>query len=244
MTPIVPSPRAPRPSDTSAPAPSGRGPAPDAGTRPAAGRASGTESAGPLPYGDAEGPADSEEAAAATERWYEDGLGWATDGGRPPALLTGVRFDVLELPAAAGRAVLRRFGRTGPVAVARGRMRLFVAAGSAEELPALLDWLEWGGIALDLVGIGAGGRITAPAPPRLSHRFPPGAAFWLRPPEPPRGPDPFLPGLADFGSRGGDAPDLVRLVDMAATECHRVRLRRSRVLPPAVGPSSQPLARS
>ncbi|MGW0857172.1 SCO3374 family protein [Streptomyces sp. NPDC002690] len=176
------------------------------------------------------------------ERWYEDGLGWATDRGRPLALLTGVRFDVLDLPAAAGRAVLRRFGGTGPVAVARGRMWLLVAAGSAEELPALLDWLEWGGITLDLVGIGAGGRITAPAPHQLSHHCPPWAAFWLRPPEPPRGPDLRLPALADFGSRGGDAPDLVRLVDMAATECHRVRLRRSRVRPPSDRPSSQPLA--
>ncbi|WP_443046785.1 SCO3374 family protein [Streptomyces sp. NBC_00247] len=188
-------------------------------------------------------PEGAEDPAVALERWYEDGLGWATDRGRPLALLTGVRFDVLDLPAAAGRAVLRRFGRTGPVAVARGRMRLLVAAGSAEELPALLDWLEWGGIALDLVGIGTGGRITAPAPHRLSHRCPPGAALWLRPPEPPRGPDSF-PALAGFGSRGGDAPDLVRLVDMAATECHRVRLRRSRVRPTAGRPSSQPLAAS
>ncbi len=81
------------------------------------------------------------------------------------ALVTGLRFDVLELPAAAGRGVLRRVGAaTGPVALAGSRMRLLVAAGSAEELPGLLDWLEWGGIALDLAALGTGGRMTAPRP--------------------------------------------------------------------------------
>ncbi|WP_327177199.1 SCO3374 family protein [Streptomyces sp. NBC_01335] len=232
MSPIVPSPRAPQRADTSALVPSGRGSAPDAGTLREAGGTQHAESAAPA----------VERWYEAVRRWYEDGLGWETDRGRPPALPTGVRFDVLELPAAAGRAVLRRFGRTGPVAVAQGRMLLLVAAGSAEELPALLDWLEWGGIALDLVGIGAGGRITAPAPHGAPGPCQPGAAFWLRPPEPPRGTDLFLPALAGFGSRGGDAPDLVRLVDMAATECHRVRLRRSRVRPPADRPPNQPLA--
>ncbi|WP_327268725.1 SCO3374 family protein [Streptomyces sp. NBC_01218] len=225
MSPIVPPPRVPQPADTSAPVPSGRRPDPDARTGRNASPATG--SAG---------------AAAAAERFYEDVLGWRTDRGRPLGLLTGLRFDVLELPAAAGRAVLRRYGRTGPVAVAEGRMRLLVAAGSAEELPALLEWLEWGGIGLDLVGVGAGGRITAPAPDRVPPPCSPGAAFWLRPPEPPRGPDQFLPALAGFGSRGGDAPDLVRLVDMAATECHRVRLRRSRIRPSAGRPSGQALA--
>lgn len=80
-------------------------------------------------------------------------------------LLTGLRFDVLELPAAAGHAALRRVGRTGPVALAGQRMRLLVAAGTADELPGLLDWLEWSGIALDLAAIGTGGHIDAPAPP-------------------------------------------------------------------------------
>ncbi|MFF7359801.1 SCO3374 family protein [Streptomyces sp. NPDC008125] len=225
MSPIVPPPRAPQRADTSALVPSGRRSDPDAGTRRKDDRTEHTE-----------------HTAAAMERWYEEVLGWATDRGRPLKLPTGVRFDVLELPAAAGRAVLRRFGRTGPVAVAQGRMLLFVAAGSAEELPGLLDWLEWGGIALDLVGIGAGGGITAPAPHGAPWPPPPGAASWLRPPEPPRGADLFLPALADLGSRGGDTPDLVRLVDMAATECHRVRLRRSRSGPPAARPSGQPLA--
>lgn len=114
-------------------------------------------------------------------RWYERELGWATEGTAPVRLLTGLRFDVLEVPAAVGRAALRRVGRTGPVALTGARMGLLVAAGSAEELPGLLDWLEWGGVALSLTAIGTGGRITAPTPPgRTAGRS--GAAVWLRPP--------------------------------------------------------------
>jgi hypothetical protein len=44
-------------------------------------------------------------------------------------------------------------------------MRFLVAAGSTEELPGLLDWLEWGGLALDLRAIGTGGVMRAPRPP-------------------------------------------------------------------------------
>lgn len=104
-------------------------------------------------------------------RWYEHELGWATVAGPPVQLVTGLRFDVLELPAAAGRGVLRRMGRaTGPVALLGSRMRLLVAAGGAEELPGLLDWLEWGGISLDLTALGADGRMTAPLPPGRGDR--------------------------------------------------------------------------
>ncbi len=81
-------------------------------------------------------------------QWYERGLGWAVSAGPPVQLLTGVRFDVLELPATAGYALLRRYEQSGPVALVGRRMRWLVAAGSADELPGLLDWLEWGGVAL------------------------------------------------------------------------------------------------
>ncbi|MET8172734.1 SCO3374 family protein [Streptomyces clavifer] len=174
-------------------------------------------------------------------QWYARVLGWATAGDSPVRLLTGLRFDVLELPAAAGHAVLRRVGRTGPVALAGQRMRLLVAAGSADELPGLLDWLEWGGIALDLNAIGVGGHIAAPVPPGGTERTP-GAALWLRPPEPHQEVEPLLPALAGLGSRGGGAPDLVRLVDAAATECHRARLTHARTHLSADRPTDQPLA--
>ncbi|MFJ8668658.1 SCO3374 family protein [Streptomyces sp. NPDC093600] len=171
--------------------------------------------------------------------WYEHELGWATADGPPLRLVTGLRFDVLELPAAAGGAVLRRVGAaTGPVALLGRRMRLLVAAGSADELPGLLDWLEWGGISLDLAALGSGGRMTAPIPPGWSGSGAPGAAVWLRAPEPGREVESSLPALRAV--RGGAAaPCLVRLVAAAAAECHRVRLLSARTR--ANGPASQQL---
>ncbi|MER5896978.1 SCO3374 family protein [Streptomyces sp. NPDC001876] len=186
-------------------------------------------------------PPRSSPEADACARWYATELDWATEGTAPVRLLTGLRFDVLELPAAAGHAALRRVGRTGPVALAGRRMRVLVAAGTADELPGLLDWLEWSGIALDLAAIGTGGHIDAPAPPGGAGGSP-GAAFWLRPPEPRQEVEPRLPALAGLGSRGGDAPDLVRLVDAAATECHRVRLTHARTHLLTHRPTGQPLA--
>lgn len=173
-------------------------------------------------------------------QWYERELGWAVSAGPPVQLLTGLRFDVLELPAAAGFALLKRYEHTGPVALAGRRMRLLVAAGSADELPGLLDWLEWGGVGLDLTAVGAGGRITAPVPPGWAGSR--GAAVWLRPPEPGCEVEARLPsftGLTQCGGAGGKGPSggreglpggraaglsLVRLVAAAATECHRARL--------------------
>ncbi|WP_328398063.1 SCO3374 family protein [Streptomyces sp. NBC_00390] len=157
-----------------------------------------------------------------TAQWYESELGWPTTEGTPVQLLTGVRFDALELPAEAGAALLGRPEVSGPVALRGARMWLLVAAGSAEELPGLLDWLEWGGVELDLTAVGTGGRITAPPPP--GHACPYEAAAWLRPPVPGR--EAQLPAFAGLGGIGG-APGLVGLVDAAATECHRVRLLRA-----------------
>lgn len=163
-----------------------------------------------------------------TRSWYERVLGWPVAGGPPARLPTGIRFDALELPAGAGAALLARpgFERTGPVALDGDRMRFLVAPGGAEELDGLLDWLEWGGVALDLTALGVGGGITAPAPPGERPR---GAAVWLRPPE--LGCEASLPALPGPGQdscpgRRACGPDLVRLVAAAATECHRARLRR------------------
>lgn len=171
-------------------------------------------------------------------RWYENELGWATVPGSPVRLATGLRFDVLDVPAEAGFAALRHLGPASPVALygagTRMRLRLLVAAGSAEELPGLLDWLEWGTLALDLTAIGADGSIGAPLPPGVPEgplsavegAGPQGAAVWLRPPEPGCEVESSLPTLSAVGGDGG-APDLVRLVDTMATQCHRVRLRRA-----------------
>ncbi|MDH2387548.1 SCO3374 family protein [Streptomyces sp. HNM0663] len=196
-------------------------------------------------------------------RWYENELGWAVEASGDGAvhLVTGLRFDVLELPSDAGAALLERTGLPGPVALAGARVRLLVAPGAADELPGLLDWLEWSGVDLALTALGAGGRMAAPPPPgwpapseRAVSR---GAAVWLRPPEPGCAMEPLLPALAPFGPGGGLpggragvgsrgeaaavrcpdrvgasdlalTPDLVRVVGVAATECFRARLRRTR----------------
>ncbi|MCY0922965.1 SCO3374 family protein [Streptomyces sp. H27-G5] len=175
--------------------------------------------------------------------WYGRVLGWTLAGGPPAQLVTGTRFDVLELPADAGGRLLRRPVDTGPVAVMGRRMRFLVAPGSAEELDGLLDWLEWGPVALDLTALGAGGRITAPVPPGRPQGSPRGAAVWLRPPE--QGCEAFLPSLPGTGQGAGagrrsTGPDLVRLVAAAATECHRARLRRRAAPARPVGAVGQP----
>ncbi|MFF7854254.1 SCO3374 family protein [Streptomyces sp. NPDC007904] len=187
-------------------------------------------------------PDEAGDAGEAVRLWYEEALGWPTASGRPVRLAVGERFDVLDVPAEAGHAALERLERAGhagqgfPVALGGGRMRLLVAAGSAEELPGLLDWLDWGSLELDLAAIGAGGLMEAPSPPgrgaAAGRPLPPGrdgsqgAAEWLRPPEPGREVEASLPTLSAMGGRPG-APDLVRLVNTVATQVHRVRLRRA-----------------
>lgn len=61
--------------------------------------------------------------------------------------------DALLVPGAAGwRAVARLRGCAllGPVAETENRMAFLVAAGSAEQVPDLLVWLDWSGISLGL----------------------------------------------------------------------------------------------
>ncbi|MFE5893126.1 SCO3374 family protein [Streptomyces sp. NPDC056462] len=104
-------------------------------------------------------------------RWYENELGWpvvpATPGapGAPLSLRVGLDFDVLDVPAEAGRAALRHLAPDSPVAVQGARMRLLLAAGSAQEVPGVLDWLEWGTLPLDLTALGEGDLMEAPLPP-------------------------------------------------------------------------------
>ncbi|MER5714542.1 SCO3374 family protein [Streptomyces sp. NPDC002132] len=186
--------------------------------------------------------------------WYENELGWATVPGEPVRLSVGVRFDVLDVPAVAGHAALRRLPPGAPVAVRGERMQFLVAAGSAEELPGILRWLEWEPLPLDLRAIGPGGAVEAPRPTALAERRAPqesgepcspsrrpktspapcgrspeavqGAAVWLRPPVAGCEVEASLPTVSALGG-GGGAPDLVRLVNTLATHCHRVRLLRA-----------------
>ncbi|MET9395847.1 SCO3374 family protein [Streptomyces sp. NPDC006624] len=255
-------------------------------------------------------------ASGRIRRWYENELGWPTVPGNPVRLAVGARFDVLDVPAEAGHSALRHLGPHSPVALRGGRMLLLVSAGSAEELPGLLQWLEWGTLPLDLTALGPGGTLPAPLPPwtatavagtprpgtdsgvdtpfgpdgtpgitpraatgtphgvtetehdpaglvgsplpvgpgtprraggpvrpasgsdagrplplgRLGSQ---GAAVWLRPPEPGCEVEASLPTLSALGGVGG-APDLVRLVNTVATQCHRIRLRGADARPPAL----------
>ncbi|GAB2819635.1 SCO3374 family protein [Streptomyces chlorus] len=219
---------------------------------------------GPLGPLDPAGADDPGDPGDPIRHWYETEQGWPTVPGSPVRLSVGVRFDVLDVPAEAGHAALGRLERPGrpgppenskgprragpaagrfPVALQGGRMRLLVAVGSAEELPGLLAWLEWGTLTLDLAAIGTGGLIDAPPPPGAAGHgvvrpLSPGsagsqgAAVWLRPPEPGREVEASLPTLSATGGHG-DAPDLVRLVNTMATQCHRIRLLRAGDRPPA-----------
>ncbi|MFH8494319.1 bifunctional DNA primase/polymerase [Streptomyces coeruleorubidus] len=87
---------------------------------------------------------------------------WEERPGAPVVLPCGSVFDVVSAPAMFGRRMLDRLWDdgpgSGPVAELRGRMLLFAAPGTAQRLPALLEWEEWG----------AGGR-TRPVPPLLCH---------------------------------------------------------------------------
>lgn len=65
---------------------------------------------------------------------------------------------MISVPEPAGREALARllaYGSPavapGPVALsAGGRVLFYVADGGREDLPQLLEWLDWGGVALDL----------------------------------------------------------------------------------------------
>ncbi|MFG2573115.1 SCO3374 family protein [Streptomyces sp. NPDC048481] len=186
-------------------------------------------------------PDDAADAAGSEDRirgWYENELGWTTVPGSPVRLSVGERFDVLDVPAEAGFAALRRLAPDSPVAVRGDRMRLLVVAGGADEVPGILRWLDWGALPLDLTAIGEGGTVEAPPPARPPGRSTDrgpgpcrpgpvqGAAVWLRPPVAGREVEDSLPTMSASGGVGG-APDLVRLVDTLATHCHRVRLRRA-----------------
>ncbi|WP_164410888.1 bifunctional DNA primase/polymerase [Streptomyces salinarius] len=102
---------------------------------------------------------------------------WEERPGEPVVLPCGSAFDVVSAPAIFGRRMLDRMWEdgpgSGPVAEFRGRMLLFAAPGTAQRLPSLLDWEEWGargraggrtGAVPPLLCHGAGDTVTVPAP--------------------------------------------------------------------------------
>ncbi|WP_165989553.1 bifunctional DNA primase/polymerase [Streptomyces sp. YIM 98790] len=113
---------------------------------------------------------------------------WTRTPGAAVLLPTGRAFDVIEVPAEAGRRALLRMERMGlplgPVTESpAGRAWFFVAPGAAEEVPRLQHRMGWpDGLLelLDLRVLGPGGHVPAPPSEHGGH----GHVRWLRPPSP------------------------------------------------------------
>ncbi|MFI8187305.1 bifunctional DNA primase/polymerase [Streptomyces sp. NPDC085946] len=102
---------------------------------------------------------------------------WEERPDAPVVLPCGAVFDVVSTPATFGRRMLDRLWEdgpgSGPVAEFRGRTLLFAAPGTAQRLPSLLAWEEWGAHGRDdtrtaaippLLCHGTGDAVTVPAP--------------------------------------------------------------------------------
>ncbi|MFF4348804.1 bifunctional DNA primase/polymerase [Streptomyces sp. NPDC001530] len=98
---------------------------------------------------------------------------WAERPSAPVVLPCGRAFDVVNAPAIFGRRMLDRLWDdgpgSGPVAAYNGRMLLFAAPGTAQRLPSLLEWEEWGSRGAEgQEAAGYVGRCGA-VPPLLCH---------------------------------------------------------------------------
>ncbi|MFD8011618.1 hypothetical protein [Streptomyces sp. NPDC058955] len=92
---------------------------------------------------------------------------WEARPESPAVLPCGTVFDVVSVDPVFGRRMLDRLWEegpgSGPVAAHRGRMLLFAAPGTAQRLPALLDWEEWGDAVPRPLCHGTGDAVTVPA---------------------------------------------------------------------------------
>lgn len=132
---------------------------------------------------------------------------WRGEPTAPAVLPCGTAFDVVSVPAVFGRRMLDRLWDegpgSGPVAVHRGRVLLFTAPGTAQRLPSLLEWEEWGRAVPSVLCHGTGDAVTVPplaagGAPRAADATAPGAAHgdrlgsrWLVAPDTRH---PWLPG--------------------------------------------------
>jgi hypothetical protein len=122
---------------------------------------------------------------------------WAERPDAPVVLPCGSAFDVVGAPAVFGHRMIDRLWAdgpgSGPVAVFRGRMLLFAAPGTAQRLPSLLRWEEFGrtGAIPPLVCHGTGDAVTVPAPSGTGGSPGRSAVRWLVAPDTRR---PWLPG--------------------------------------------------
>ncbi|MFE1954074.1 bifunctional DNA primase/polymerase [Streptomyces sp. NPDC059524] len=118
---------------------------------------------------------------------------WESRPDAPVVLPCGSVFDVVNVPAIFGRRMLDRLWDqgpgSGPVAAHRGRMLLFTAPGTAQRLPSLLEWEEWGPAVPPLLCHGPGDAVTVPAPLSLAPAH--ARSRWVVAPDTRR---PWLPG--------------------------------------------------
>ena len=98
---------------------------------------------------------------------------WAERPNAPLVLPCGTAFDVVNVPAVFGRRMLDRLWDdgpgSGPVAAYRGRILLFAALGTAQRLPSLLRWEEWGSAGEGGEGTDGGSGRRHSIPPLLCH---------------------------------------------------------------------------
>ncbi|ATL27979.1 bifunctional DNA primase/polymerase [Streptomyces formicae] len=93
---------------------------------------------------------------------------WRSRPCAPAVLPCGSAFDVISAPVVFGRRMLDRLWEegpgSGPVAAHRGRVLLFTAPGTAQRLPSLLAWEEWGRAVPSVLCHGTGDAVTVPPP--------------------------------------------------------------------------------
>ncbi|MFF3416664.1 bifunctional DNA primase/polymerase [Streptomyces sp. NPDC002698] len=127
---------------------------------------------------------------------------WRERPDAPVVLLCGGAFDVVSASALFGRRMLDRLWDegpgSGPVAAHRGRILLFAAPGTAQRLPSLMEWEEWG------AKPGARTGRCREVPPLLCHGT--GDAVTVPPPAP----GSAGPGAVRTDSRWLVAPDTRR----------------------------------
>ncbi|MCE4943802.1 MULTISPECIES: bifunctional DNA primase/polymerase [Streptomyces] len=126
---------------------------------------------------------------------------WAERPDAPTVLPCGAAFDVINTPALFGRRMVDRLWSSGPgsgpVATHRGRILLFAAPGTAQRLPSLLAWEEWGSAVPPLLCHGSGDAVTVPPLHPRPHAArdaadeTPAGSRWLVAPDVR---DPWLPG--------------------------------------------------
>lgn len=92
---------------------------------------------------------------------------WSARPTAPSVLPCGTAFDVVTLPSLFGRRVLEQMWAggpgSGPVALHHDRLLVFAATGTAQRLPSLLGWEEWGRRVPPLMCHGRGDAVTVPA---------------------------------------------------------------------------------